>query len=118
MSASDVDEYMAGLPEAKQARMRDLRAWIKAAAPAAEEVITYKMPGFKQNGKFLVSYDAYKNHYSLFPASEGVEKSLGTEIEPFVTGKGTISFTDEKPLSQSMVKQIIEARLKELGGEA
>ncbi|HYI21313.1 MAG TPA: DUF1801 domain-containing protein [Candidatus Limnocylindrales bacterium] len=118
MSSQEVDDYMAGLPAQKQTRMRELRAWIKAAAPEAEEVITYKMPGFKLNGKFLVSYDAYKNHYSLFPASEGVEKALGTEIEPFVTGKGTISFTEEKPLTQAMVETIIKVRLKEVRGES
>ncbi len=118
MSSQEVDDYMAGLPDAKQARMRELRAWIKAAAPEAEEVITYKMPGFKLNGKFLVSYDAYKNHYSLFPASDGVEKALGTEIEPFVTGKGTISFTDDKPLTQAMVETIIKVRLAEVRRES
>ena len=117
MSSREVDDYITALPAHKQARMGELRGWIKAAAPQAEEVITYKMPGFKLNGKFLVSYDAYKNHYSLFPASEGVEKSLGTEIEPFVTGTGTISFTDETPLTQSMVETIIKVRLTEVSGE-
>ena len=118
MSSREVDDYLAALPAEKQARMRELRSWIKSAAPEAEEVITYKMPGFKLNGKFLVSYDAYKHHFSLFPASVGVEKSLGTEIEPFVTGKGTISFTDDKPLTKAMVETIIKVRLAEVRGES
>ncbi len=116
MSSAEVDSYIAGLAPAKQARMSELREWIRAAAPEADEVITYKMPGFKLNGKFLVSYDAFKSHYSLFPASDGVEKTLGTEIEPFVTGKGTISFTDAKPLTRAMVETIIKVRVEEVAG--
>jgi uncharacterized protein YdhG (YjbR/CyaY superfamily) len=113
----NVDMYISSLPEAKQARMNELRAWIRAAAPDADEVITYKMPGFKLGGRFLVSYDAYKNHYSLFPSSQGVQRALGTEIEPFMTGKGTISFTDERPLTRNQVTRIIQARVDEVRAE-
>ena len=67
MSSADVDDYLAALPEDRRAAMEQLRQAIKAGAPEAVEVITYKMPGFKSHGQFLVSYDAYKNHYSLFP---------------------------------------------------
>lgn len=118
MSSREVDDSLAGLPAEKQVRMRELRTWIKAAPPEADEVITYKMPGFKQDGKFLVSYDAFKSHYSIFPGSEGVHKAMGTDIEPFLTGKGTIGFTNEKPLTESQVMQIIKARIAELARES
>jgi hypothetical protein len=55
-----VDTYISGLPAEKQEPMRQLRATIHAAAPDADEVITYKMPGFKAGKAFLVSYDAFK----------------------------------------------------------
>ncbi|HEX4898523.1 MAG TPA: DUF1801 domain-containing protein, partial [Candidatus Limnocylindrales bacterium] len=71
-SAGNVDAYLATLPDDRRAWMQALRETIRAAAPDAVEVITYKMPGFESNGSFLVSYDTYKRHYSLFPASEAV----------------------------------------------
>lgn len=94
--------------------LEQLRAQIKAAAPDADEVISYKMPAFKWQGKLLVSYDAFKEHFSLFPASEGVRRALGAEIEPYLSGKGTIRFTLDMPLSPRMVKGIVKARLEEI----
>jgi uncharacterized protein YdhG (YjbR/CyaY superfamily) len=109
-----VDEYMATLPEEKRAAMTSLRETIRAAAPEATEVITYKMPGFKSHGgQFLVSYDAFKQHYSLFPASDAVVQGLGTEIEPYLVGKGTIRFPASRPIPTALVTRIVEIRMAE-----
>ena len=108
-----VDEYLATLAEDRRAVMGELRATIKAAAPHADEVITYKMPGFKTHGRFLVSYDAYKQHYSLFPASERVVEGLGDEIQPYLAGRGTIRFPASRPLPTDLIRRIIEIRLVE-----
>ena len=72
-----VDEYLATLPPDRRAMMDQMRATIMAAAPEAVESLAYKMPAFRSHGgQFLVSYDAYKHHYSLFPASEHVVEGL------------------------------------------
>ena len=92
---------------------------IRAAAPDATEVITYKMPGFRSHGdQFLVSYDAFKQHYSLFPASDGVVKGLGAAIEPYLAGKGTIRFPASRPIPTDLVTRIIEIRLAENAAHA
>jgi uncharacterized protein YdhG (YjbR/CyaY superfamily) len=93
--------------------MTAIREAIRAAAPDADEVITYKMPGFKTNGRFLVSYDAYKRHYSLFPASDPVVKQLGAEIEPFLAGRGTIRFPADRPIPVDLVSRIVTIRVAE-----
>jgi uncharacterized protein YdhG (YjbR/CyaY superfamily) len=108
-----VDAYIDALPPERQAAMRTLRRAIRAAAPDAEEVITYKMPGFRLDGRFFVSYDAYKRHYSLFPASDGVVRGLGDEIRPYLAGRGTIRFPAERPIPEELVRRIIEIRLVE-----
>jgi uncharacterized protein YdhG (YjbR/CyaY superfamily) len=108
-----VDEYLAQLPDDRRAPMALLRETIRAAAPDATEVITYKMPGFKAHGTFLVSYDAFKRHYSLFPASEAVVNGLGDEIRPYLAGKGTIRFPADRPIPVDLVTRIIEIRLAE-----
>jgi uncharacterized protein YdhG (YjbR/CyaY superfamily) len=109
----EVDAYMAALPDAKRAVMEELRATIMAAAPEADEVITYKMPGFKTHGRFLVSYDAYKQHYSLFPASDAVVNALGDAITPYLAGSGTIRFPADQPLPLAMIATIIRVRVAE-----
>jgi uncharacterized protein YdhG (YjbR/CyaY superfamily) len=110
---TSVDAYIAALPEGRREAMTAIREAIRAAAPDADEVITYKMPGFKTNGRFLVSYDAYKRHYSLFPASDPVVKQLGAEIEPFLAGRGTIRFPADRPIPVDLVSRIVTIRVAE-----
>ena len=108
-----VDEYIAALPEERRAAMTTLREAIRAAAPDADEVITYKMPGFKAHGSFLVSYDAYKQHYSLFPWNDEMVEELGDAIQPYVKGRGTLQFPAAKPLPLDLIRQIIEIRVRQ-----
>jgi uncharacterized protein YdhG (YjbR/CyaY superfamily) len=111
--SSPVDDYLATLPDDRRAAMEQIRAACREAAPDAVEVITYKMPGFKTHGQFLVSYDAYKSHYSLFPASDEVVKGLGAEIEPHLAGSGTIRFKASAPIPVDLVRRIVEIRVRE-----
>jgi uncharacterized protein YdhG (YjbR/CyaY superfamily) len=108
-----VDEYLATLEPDRREAMEQLRGAIRAAAPDATEVITYKMPGFKTHGQFLVSYDAYKSHYSLFPASDAVVQGIGADIEPYLAGSGTIRFKASAPIPVDLVRRIVEIRVAE-----
>jgi len=110
---TSVEDYLAALPAAPRGALERLRKTIRAAAPEATEQISYQMPAFKDHGRFLVSYAAYKDHCSLFPASEAVMEALGDELEPYVSGKGTIRFTADEPLPAALVRKIVRARLKE-----
>jgi uncharacterized protein YdhG (YjbR/CyaY superfamily) len=109
-----VEAYMAALPAERRAAMELLRSTIKAAVPEAIEAISYKMPAFRSHGgQFLVSYDAYKAHYSLFPASDAVIKACGAELTPYLSGKGTIRFPADQPIPVGLVTKILEVRWAE-----
>ncbi len=108
-----VDEYLATLPEDRRVAMDAMRQAINAAAPDATEVLAYKMPALRTHGQFLVSYDAFKRHYSLFPASDGVVEGLGAEIQPFLAGKGTIRFPADRPLPLDLISRIVRIRVAE-----
>ena len=60
-----------------------------------------------------MSYAAFKDHCSLFPASGAVLEALGEELKPYFTGKGTIRFTADKPLPAALVKRIVKVRVQE-----
>jgi len=66
--------------------LEKLRKTIKAAAPQATETISFQMPAFKDRGRFLVSHAAFKDHCSLFPASEAVMAALADELK--LTSRG------------------------------
>lgn len=87
---ASVEEYLESVPKDMRAALDKLRKTIKAAAPDAEEVISYQMPAFRQNGT-LVYYAAFKDHCSFFPGSAQVRRQFSAELKPFEAGKGTLS---------------------------
>ena len=115
---TSVDEYLANVPELPRAALAELRQTIREAAPDATEDISYGMPAFRNAGRFRVSYAAYKNHCSLYPASEGVLRELADEVKPYFSGKGTIRFSAGSPLPASLVTKIVEMRLRETAPRA
>jgi uncharacterized protein YdhG (YjbR/CyaY superfamily) len=110
---TSVDDYLAALPEAPRAALENLRKTIKAAAPEATETITYQMPTFKLDGRFLVSYAAFKDHCSLFPASQAVMEAHGEQLKSYFSGKGTLRFTADEPIPAALVKKIVKTRIEE-----
>ena len=99
--------------------MEQLRAAVLAGAPGAVETIAYKMPALRSHGgQFLVSYDAYKRHYSLFPSTDAVEQALGDELTPYLAGKGTIRFPADQPIPVALVTRIVEVRFAENASHA
>lgn len=110
---TSVEEYLAGLPERRRGELQKLRKAINAAAPEATETIAYQMPALRLRGRFLVSYAAYKDHYSLFPASDAVVEALGDELTPYLSGKGTIRFAADQPLPLALVSKVVKVRVEE-----
>lgn len=114
-----VDEYLATLPDDVRAEMERIRAVVVAAAPGATESLAYNMPALRSHGdQFLVSYDAYKRHYSLFPASDAVIRELGAEVEPYLAGKGTIRFPKDRPIPLETIRKVVEIRFGENAAKA
>ena len=71
------DEYHEQLLEEQRAPMAQIRAAIRAVAPDADEVLSYRMPAFKSDGRILVYYAAFRDHYSLYPFTPAVVEALG-----------------------------------------
>ena len=88
------------------------RQTIKKIAPEAVEVISYNMPAFKYYG-MLVYFAAFKNHCSLFGGNASIVKEMEPLLKGFVTTKGSIHFTPEKPLPIALIKTIVKARMQE-----
>ncbi len=116
---ASVDDYLATLPGDRRVVVEELRQTIRAAAPGATETIAYQMPALRSaGGDFLVSYAAYKAHYSLFPASGAVIEALGEELEPYLAGKGTLRFPAGARIPAALVTKIVKIRLAEIEGRA
>lgn len=111
--SDDVDAYLARLEPERRSAMEAIRAAVRAGAPEATEMISYKMPAFRSHGQFLVSYDAYKQHYSLFPATDVMIAELGDELTPYLFGSGTIRFAADRPIPTDLVTRVARIRFGE-----
>ncbi len=108
--------YLAALSPEKRAALEKLRRTIRAAAPEAEECISYGVPAFRLKGKLLVAYGAAARHCSFYPGA--VLESLAEELQGYDTSKGTIRFAAEKPLPAALVRKVVKLRLAQRSGRA
>ena len=106
-----VNEYMSALPESTRVKLEKLRQTIKKAAPQAEEVISYNMPAYKQEG-MLVYYAAYKGHIGFYPTASPI-KAFKEELADYSGSKGTVRFPLDKPIPSGLVSRIVKYKVKE-----
>lgn len=110
-----VDAILAALPAGQRDVLESLRRTISAAAPDAEEAISYGVPAFRYRGRPLVAYSAAKRHLSFFPMGPEVIEAYRAELEGFDTAKGTIRFTPERPLPPDLVTRMVRTRVAAIG---
>jgi uncharacterized protein YdhG (YjbR/CyaY superfamily) len=107
-AAADIDDYLSKLPAEQRAALEILRGQILAAAPGAEECISYGLPTFKLNGS-LVHFGAAKGHCAFYP--HGVIEHFADRLKAYDTSKGTIRFQPDAPLPEALIREIVEYRI-------
>jgi uncharacterized protein YdhG (YjbR/CyaY superfamily) len=105
-----VDEYIALQPELMRAKLEQVRAAIRKTVPDAVECIGYRMPGYKLNGKPMLYFAGFKEHYSLFAASGSFFADLKEELKGYELRKGTIHFSLTKPVPVKLITRIAKLR--------
>ena len=107
----NIDEYLAGVPEPARSTLNKIRTVIRSAVPPeATEAISYGMPTFKYKGS-LIAFAAFSDHCSLFPMNSSLIEVFKDELKGFSTSKGTIRFPLDKPLSATLIKKMVKARI-------
>jgi uncharacterized protein YdhG (YjbR/CyaY superfamily) len=104
-----IGQYLAGLGEPQRAALQRLRRAIRAAAPRAEECISYGIPAFRLDGEMLVWFGASANHCSFYPG--GIVGEFKAELKEYSTSKGTIRFKPEHSLPATLVRKLVKARI-------
>ena len=106
-----IDEYIATFPSEIQKILEEIRATIKAAAPEAEEKISYQMPTFTLKGN-LVHFAAFKKHIGFYPVPTGIEK-FKKELSVYQGSKGSVQFPLDQPIPYNLIGKIVKFRVKE-----
>lgn len=111
-SPKDIDEYIARFPDTVQAILRKVRATIAAAAPGATETISYDMPTFNLDGRYLVYFGAYKKHVGIYPVPT-THPELEEALRPYASGKGSARFPLNKPVPYDLITRVVEFKVRE-----
>src|SRR5690348_12289563 len=67
-----VADYIAKAPPVARRALKQLRTAIKAAAPGITERISYGIPTFELDGRYLLYIAAFKEHVSVYPVTSGM----------------------------------------------
>lgn len=109
---NSIDEYIKTFPEDTQKILKQVRRTIKTAAPEAGEKISYGIPTFTLNGKYLIYFAGWKNHISIYPIPIG-DEAFNEEISQYVAGKGTLKFPTDKPMPLKLISKIVKLKVAE-----
>lgn len=103
----NIDEYFKTMPKEVETKLSEMRQIIHNAAPEAKETISYQIPTFKLNGKYVGYFAGFKDHVSFYPIPRDDEKLI-REMKPYVAGKGTLHFALDKPLPKELITKVVK----------
>jgi len=117
--AASVREYIAAQPLAARAALRRVRSAIRKALPRAEEAISYGIPTVKLDGRSVLAFAGWKEHYSLYPAGARLAAAFREELRPYeYNRKGTIRFPLAQPVPERLIERIARFRAREVAAVA
>ncbi len=121
MAKSDIKSvtgYIAAQPAAVQAALKRVRSTIRKAMPKADEVISYSIPAYKLNGRAMIFFAGWKQHYSIYPATDGLAEAFKDELASYDVSKGTIRFPLSEPVPVKLIERIAKFRVKQAAERA
>ena len=115
VSARNGGVYMASQPKGVRSVLERVRRTIRKALPRAEEVISYQIPAYKVNGRVVIYFAGWKQHYSLYPVTKRLIAEFKAELEPYeVNNKGTARFPLSEPVPAKLIEALAKFRAKEV----
>ena len=112
-SPASVTEYIAAAPPKARKALRQIRSAIKNAAPGITERLSYRIPTFDLDGKYLMYMAAFKDHVSIYPATKSMMAKYGKQLLPHRSGAGTLRFELEERLPLGLITKLAKLRVQE-----
>lgn len=107
----NIDAYIAGFSPEVQHRLKQIRSFIRDAAPEAEELISYAIPTFRLKGN-LVHFAAFRHHIGFYPGPTGIAE-FKEALSLYRQGRGSVQFPYDQPLPEKLIREIVCFRVKE-----
>ena len=104
-----IDEYLDRLSDDKRKALQRIREIIHSAVPAAEECISYQLPGFRLDDRMLIWFGAGANHCAIYPGA--LSAAFEKDLAAYSTSKGTIRFDPDTPFPAALLRKLIKAKI-------
>jgi len=111
-----IDEYFEKISYKERVELERIRHIVKTTVKEAEEIVSYGMPGFNYKGKYLIGFYVFNNHLSLFPTAKPIN-ALKSKLNNYKLSKGTIQFTLDNTVPESLIRKLILYRVEEIDRE-
>jgi uncharacterized protein YdhG (YjbR/CyaY superfamily) len=109
-----VSEYIAAQPAPARPVLRRVRATIRTALPRAVEGISYQIPVYKLDGRMVLYFAGFQQHYSIYPATARVIRTLEHELAGALHSKATIRFSYDAAVPTRLITRIAKLRAAEV----
>lgn len=116
-NVATVGEYISTQPARARSALRQVRATIRKALPAATEGISYRIPIVKLDGRMVLYFAAFKKHYSIYPATASLVRALGKDLAGHLHSK-TIRFALDRKVPTRLIARIARLRAAEAKAKA
>ncbi|MGC4038232.1 MAG: DUF1801 domain-containing protein [Chitinophagaceae bacterium] len=108
---TSIEEYIEAAPEETRAKLMQMHACIRAAAPGATEGLKWSMPSYSYK-RILVTFAVFKKHIGFYPTPSAV-KAFEKLLTKYATAKGSIQFPLDKKLPLTLISKIVKYRVWE-----
>jgi uncharacterized protein YdhG (YjbR/CyaY superfamily) len=107
-----IDDYLKAQPATVKAALQSVRGAIRMAVPEAVEAISYQMPAFKLHGRSMIYFAGWKEHYSIYPATDGLSEAFKKELAGYEKSTGTIKFPLTEPVPVKLIGKLAKFRAR------
>jgi uncharacterized protein YdhG (YjbR/CyaY superfamily) len=114
---SSVDEYLASLDRVKAATLGAVIDFVLAEFPGLGVKLAWNVPQIHRGGKYVFGVSSLKSHLALAPWSKTVIEDFRTRLEKdgYVVRKNLFQIPDDWEIDRELLKDLVAARLAELG---
>ena len=113
-----VDDYIDAQPPATRTALERVRSIIRQVLPDAEEVISYNIPAYNQNGERVIFFAGFKEHFSLYPVKADIVAALKDELARYPKSTGTVRFPLSEPVPEKLIARIVKFRAQQAATHA
>lgn len=103
-----IDDYIASFPKDVRPVLERVRRAILKAVPRAEQRISYRIPAFRLDGRYLVYFACFKHHVGLYPVRTD-SPEFGRALKRYASGKATLKFPLDEAVPFHLITKVVQA---------